>query len=185
MILSSSFAIDRPYQYLAAIRTALEWITSHDLANMEAGTYEPQGRDIYVNIQDIVTKPIEECLPERHNDYLDIQYVVSGVERMGYAPHTGKETVQWDVPDKDIIIYKDLEHENFVDVAPGSYCIFFPTASIALLFHRQLWGGQKSSRKDKTESAWFSIANRNVFSYKKLNDLRTDTIFWYRRQQDS
>lgn len=125
MILSSSFAIDCPYQYPAAIRTALEWITSHDLANMEAGTYELQGRDIYVNIQDIVTKPIEECPPERHNDYLDIQYIVSGVERMGYAPYTGKETVQWDVQDRDIIIYKDLEHENFVDVAPGSYCIFF------------------------------------------------------------
>ena len=124
MIFSSSFATDCPYPYPAAIQTALEWITSHDIANMEAGTYELQGRDIYVNIQDITTKPVEECLPERHINYLDLQYIVSGVERMGYAPYTGKETVQWDMQDKDIIIYKDLEHENFVDVTPGGYCIF-------------------------------------------------------------
>lgn len=78
-----------------------------------------------MNIQDITTKPMEECFPERHIDHLDLQYVVSGVERMGYAPYTGKETVQWDMRDKDIILYKDLENENFVDVAPGSYCIFF------------------------------------------------------------
>lgn len=125
MVFSSSLAIGHPYPYPVAIQTALEWIAGHDIANMEPGTYELQGRDIYVNIQDLITKPIEECLPERHTNYLDIQYVVSGVERMGYAPYTGRETVQWDMQDKDITIYRDLENENFVDVAPGGYCIFF------------------------------------------------------------
>ena len=125
MIFSSSFAIGCPCQYPSAIQTVLEWITSHDVANMEPGTYELQGRDLYVNIQDIMTKPVKECYPERHNDYLDIQYVVSGIERMGYAPYTGRETVQWDMQDKDVTIYKDLKDENFVDVTSGGYCIFF------------------------------------------------------------
>ena len=125
MIFSSSLAIGCPCQYPAAIQTALEWIASRDVANMEPGTYELQGRDLYVNVQDITTKPAEECHPERHNDYLDIQYVVSGIERMGYEPYTGRETVQWDMQDKAIVIYKDLKDENFVDVAPGGYCIFF------------------------------------------------------------
>lgn len=125
MIFSSSQAINCPYQYPAAIKTALDWIKNHDVANMDAGVYELQGRDIYINIQDIVTKPAGECFPERHNSYLDIQYVISGVERMGYVPYTGQEAVQWDMQDKDIVIYKDLEHENFIDVAADSYCIFF------------------------------------------------------------
>lgn len=55
MIFSSSLAIDCPCPYPAAIRTALEWIAGHDIAGMEPGTYELQGRDIYVNIQDITT----------------------------------------------------------------------------------------------------------------------------------
>lgn len=124
MIFSSIYAIDSPHQYPAAIQMALKWITDHDIVNMDAGIYELQGHNLYINIQDIVTKPIEECYPERHNSYLDIQYVASGVERMGYAPYTGRETIQLDMQDKDVIIYKDLENENFVDVTPGSYCIF-------------------------------------------------------------
>lgn len=125
MIFSAIHAIECPCQYPDAIQTALKWIADHDIASMEAGTYELQGRDIYINIQDITTKPVDECLPERHTNYLDIQYVVSGVERMGYAPYTGRETIQRDMPEHDITIYKDLEHETFLDVGPGSYCVFF------------------------------------------------------------
>lgn len=125
MIFNSVNALDCPYQYPAAIQTALRWIADHDVAHMEAGTYELQGNDLYINIQDFTTQPAEVRQPERHDDYLDIQYIVSGVERMGYVPYTGKETVQEDPEGKDITFYKDLVGETFVDVTPGCYCIFF------------------------------------------------------------
>ena len=92
---------------------------------MEAGTYEVQGKDLYIMIQDFTTQPAGERRPERHDDYLDLQYIVSGVERMGYVPYTGKETVDEDPEGKDVTFYKDLEGEAFVDVTPGSYCVFF------------------------------------------------------------
>ena len=76
-------------------------------------------------IQDITTQSAEVRRPERHNDYLDIQYIVSGVERMGYVPYTGKETVLEDPEGKDVTFYQNLEGETFVDVAAGCYCIFF------------------------------------------------------------
>ena len=44
---------------------------------------------------------------------------------MGYVPYTGKETVDEDPEGKDVTFYKDLEGEAFVDVTPGSYCVFF------------------------------------------------------------
>lgn len=125
MIFASVNAQGFPCKYPAAIQTALDWIASHDVAHMDAGTYELQGRDLYINIQDIITQPVEACRPERHNDFLDIQYVVSGVERMGCRQYTGEETVLAALESKDIIIYKDLSGEIFVDVAPGCYCIFF------------------------------------------------------------
>ncbi|MFG6353621.1 MAG: YhcH/YjgK/YiaL family protein [Oscillospiraceae bacterium] len=125
MIFGSANAVGCPYQYPAAIETALKWIANHDMAHMEAGTYEVQGKDLYIMIQDITTQDAEIRRPERHNDYLDIQYIVSGVERMGYVPYTGTESVLEAPEGKDVIFYKDLEGENFVDVAPGCYCIFF------------------------------------------------------------
>lgn len=125
MVFASVNALECPCKHPPAIQTALTWITEHDVAHMGTGVYEIQGRDLYVNVQDITTQPVENCYPERHNDYLDIQYVVSGAERMGYVPCTGKETVLKDFSDRDIIFYKDLENETFVDVTPGCYCIFF------------------------------------------------------------
>ncbi len=125
MIFASAHAKTSPYKYPAAIQTALDWIADHDAAQMEAGTYELQGKDIYVMIQDFTTQPAGDRRPERHDDYLDIQYIVSGVERMGYVPYTGAETVQEDPEGKDVTFYQDLTGEAFVDVTPGSYCIFF------------------------------------------------------------
>ncbi len=125
MIFSSVNALECPCKYPPAIQTALDWIAGHDVAHMEAGTYEIQEKDLYVMIQDITTQPAEVRRPERHNDYLDIQYIVSGVERMGYVPYTGKETVLEDPEGKDVTFYQNLEGETFVDVAAGCYCIFF------------------------------------------------------------
>ena len=125
MIFSSNKAKSCPYSYPEAIQTALNWIAEHDVAHMEPGIYEVQGKDLYMNIQDITTQPIDKCRPERHDKYLDIQYVVSGVERMGYAPHTGTEPILGELKEKDLIIYKSLEQETLVDVTPDCYCIFF------------------------------------------------------------
>lgn len=125
MIFSSLRAASGPAVYPSAIRDALDWISEHDVVHMEAGTYELQGQDLYVMIQDFTTRPVQDCSPERHNDYLDIQYVVSGVERMGYAPYTGAEAVLSDPEGKDVAFYRDLEGESFVDVGPGAYCVFF------------------------------------------------------------
>ena len=125
MIFASANAQECPCKYPAAIEAALKWIAENDVAHMEAGTYEVQGRDIYAMVQDITTQPAEVRRPERHNNYLDIQYIVSGVERMGYVPYTGKETVQEDPEGKDATFYQDLVGETFVDVTPGCYCVFF------------------------------------------------------------
>lgn len=125
MIFSSAFALESPYKYPAAIQTALKWIAQHDVAHMDTGTYEIQGRDLYISLQDITTRPVEACRPERHNHYLDIQYVVSGTERMGCIPCTGRESVLAALEDKDLVLYTDLKGESFVDVTSGSYCIFF------------------------------------------------------------
>ena len=125
MIFDCASALKNPCKYPAAIETGLKWIADNDVAHMEAGTYELQGEDIYAMIQDFTTQPAEVRRPERHNDYLDIQYIVSGVERMGYVPYTGREAVEEDPEGKDVTFYRDLVGEAFMDVTPGCYCIFF------------------------------------------------------------
>ena len=125
MILASVKAVSSPYKYPEAIQKAIDWLKANDLEAMAAGTYEIEGRDIYAMIQEITTQPVEQRRAEKHDLYLDIQYIVSGIERMGYAPYTGEEEILEDPEGKDACFYKDLKEEHFIDVTAGSYCIFF------------------------------------------------------------
>lgn len=125
MILSSTKAVTAPYKYPEAIQKAIDWLKANDLASMAAGTYEIEGRDIYAMIQEITTQPVEQRRAEKHDLYLDIQYIVSGIERMGYAPYTGQEEILENPEGKDACFYKNLKEEHFIDVPAGFYCIFF------------------------------------------------------------
>ena len=125
MILSSLNAVDCPFKYPEALQKGIDWLRNNDLKAMEAGTYEIEGRDIYAMIQEVTTKPFEERRAERHDLYLDVQYIISGTERMGYVPYTGAEEVEENPEDKDICFFKNLSSENYIDVPAGAFCIFF------------------------------------------------------------
>lgn len=125
MILSALNAAVCPYSYPAAIQKAIDWLKSNDLSAMEVGTYEIEGKDIYAMVQELTTKPFEERRAEKHDLYADIQYIISGKERMGYAPYTGAEEISENPEGKDACFFQNLGNENFVDVEAGCYCIFF------------------------------------------------------------
>lgn len=125
MILSALNAASCSYQYPEAIKKALAWLKSNDLAAMEAGTYEIEGKDIYAMIQEITTQPVEQRRAEKHDQYVDIQYIISGTERMGYVPYTGAEEILENPEGKDICFFQNLANENYIDVPAGSFCIFF------------------------------------------------------------
>lgn len=125
MIFSSLNAVKSPYQYPQAINKAFDWLKNNDLEAIAAGTYEIEGRDIFAMVSEITTQPAAERRAEKHDQYLDIQYIISGTERMGYVPYTGKEEILENPEGKDNCFYQNLQHENFVDVTAGCYCIFF------------------------------------------------------------
>ena len=51
--------------------------------NLEVGRYEIEGDDIRGSISEYVTKDEKDCKYEGHRKYIDIQYVISGVEVIG------------------------------------------------------------------------------------------------------
>jgi YhcH/YjgK/YiaL family protein len=53
------------------------------LGELAAGRHEIDGDDVYALVMEVELKPMEEGFWEAHRRYADIQYVVSGVERMG------------------------------------------------------------------------------------------------------
>lgn len=102
------------------------YLKEHDLHQMEAGKTPIQGDEVILNIA--VTKPKgkEQAKLEAHRDYIDVQVPLSDTEVMGYTPTA--DCQPQDAPfdaENDIIFYEGLA-ENYLEVKPGLFTIFFP-----------------------------------------------------------
>ena len=94
---------------------------------METGVYEIQGKEIYAQVFDAETAPADTKRPEVHEKYVDVQFLASGHEKIGFSVDTGKYEVDERFDERDLIFYKSVENEGFIEVVPGCYSIFFPT----------------------------------------------------------
>ena len=105
MIFTSIYANDDHKAYPEVIRKMIAYLKENDFTAMEPGVYELQGKDIYVQVFDAETGPADEKRPESHEDYLDIQFLASGEEKLGFTPNTGKYEVAEHILERDLIFY--------------------------------------------------------------------------------
>jgi YhcH/YjgK/YiaL family protein len=68
------------------IARGLQFLAKTDLASLAPGRHELDGKRLFALVSDYTPKPLAECRWEAHRRYLDLQYLVSGIERMGVAP---------------------------------------------------------------------------------------------------
>ena len=109
------------------IKTALEHLKKTDILSLPAGNYDLQGRDIYVQVIDTTTKPFTETRPEIHREYIDVQYLCKGVEKMGFAVEDGTNTVAEDLlKERDLLFYTGVKNESTLLMLPGNFAVFFP-----------------------------------------------------------
>jgi len=66
------------------LEKAFAFLKNEDLESLEAGEYEIDGKDIVVLVQEYTTSPNPPW--EAHKYHIDVQYLVSGVEKIGYRP---------------------------------------------------------------------------------------------------
>jgi len=107
------------------ITKAFDYIKSTDLKNLQQGKYEIEGKNIFAMISEYQTKPESEGKLEAHKKYIDVQYVISGEERMGYAP-LGIQTISEPYKEENDVIFFSGE-KSFTKVEEGMFAIFFPT----------------------------------------------------------
>lgn len=106
------------------INKALDYIKNTDFLNASEGKYELDGENIYslINIYD--TKDKKGSFLEAHRKYIDVQYVVSGVEMFGHSlmknqkPHTPYNE------EKDFELFD--EECSLIKFETGMFAIFFP-----------------------------------------------------------
>jgi len=121
--------IDNARLYLglhAGFARAVDILRDKTLTKKEDGKYTVDGEKIYYTIQRYTTKPLNEGNLEAHRKYIDIQFLLTGVEILGYAPLKGLTTAEVYNPQKDIAFFNTPKEITKVKLEPGLFCILFP-----------------------------------------------------------
>ncbi len=105
------------------IAKAFSYISETDLLNIATGQYEIEQEHIFARIQEYNTKPEAECKLEGHFKHIDVQYIISGVERIGVSS-LKKQTVLIKNEEEDYAFY-DSPYD-LIKLEAGMFAIFFP-----------------------------------------------------------
>lgn len=103
---------------------AFKFLREENLAEMEPGKYEIDGLNVFALVQSYETKPEEKGVWEAHRKYIDIQYLVSGTEKMGYANLETMTVYQESTEPDDYLLLKG--RGNFFLLEPKNFVVFMP-----------------------------------------------------------
>ncbi len=105
---------------------AFDFLVQTNLEDLEDGRHEIDGDDIFALLSRDQGKGQERARVEHHRDYLDIQHVIRGEDRIGWMPTACCQRLASDFqPDGDVAFYYDRP-ESWLLVPAGSFAIFFP-----------------------------------------------------------
>lgn len=105
---------------------AFAFLRQNGLAELPADRYEIDGDRIFCIISKGPGRSRAEAKLEAHRKYIDIQYVIDGMDEMGWKPTSACTLVDTAYnADKDIEFFKD-EPDRWTKVPAGSFVIFFP-----------------------------------------------------------
>ncbi len=101
-----------------------EFLKNTDLKKLENGKYEIEGDNVFVSVQDYQTKPESEGKFEAHKKYADIQFIISGEEKIGYTNIRNCTTTTFYDDTNDIVFLEGKG--DFITAHENSFLIFMP-----------------------------------------------------------
>ncbi len=105
------------------IATALRYLTTTELHRVPCGRHEIEGETCFVLVQEYQSKPVAEGFWEAHRRYTDIQVIIAGSERIGYAP-VSRLHLEREAPEKDLSVYSG--DGDFLVLQAGDFMILGP-----------------------------------------------------------
>jgi biofilm protein TabA len=107
---------------------ALAYLAETSAQDLPDGRYEIDGDAVYALVQSYDTLPADEKSKyEAHRKYIDVQYIASGIEVMGWAPLADMVVTKEYLPEKDVVNGScPFSASTLVKVAAGQAAIFFP-----------------------------------------------------------
>ena len=81
---------------------------------------------IFVVVTTVNTKNLEECQPEFHNNFVDIQILLEGEEVITFGHEDEKVNIYQDeLATKDVAFCSKIQNEKSLHLMPGDFGIFY------------------------------------------------------------
>jgi YhcH/YjgK/YiaL family protein len=121
---------------------AFAFLKDHDLSKLAPGKYPIDGDNVYASVTEDPTKDYDKTAWESHRKYVDLQYVISGEEKIGVSPVADVKVTEPYNEQKDVAHYSG--EGKIYDARPGTFFLFFPGTA-----HRPniTTGGNKADKK--------------------------------------
>lgn len=104
---------------------AFTYLRTQNLQTLPVGRYAIDGENVYATVTENPTKDYDSTTWESHRKYVDLQYVISGKERIGVAPPGNLTVTKPYNETRDAANYSG--EGKIYDAVPGTFFLFFPS----------------------------------------------------------
>ncbi len=112
------------YQLPERLARGLDFLRTTDARALALGRHDIDGDRLFALVHEYTTKPPDQCVWEAHRRYIDVQFLVSGDERMGYAALSQvREREPYDSA-RDVAFFEP--GSEFITIREGMFAIFGP-----------------------------------------------------------
>lgn len=124
MIIDNIKNCEKYYTVHPSFKAAFEQLKNLT-AESEPGRYTVDGDAVFVNMAAYTTKTHDECKYENHKRYIDIQYVLSGAERIDLSDANKLTVTEDKYADGDIAFFADSAAQTSVTLQAGDFVLIF------------------------------------------------------------
>lgn len=124
-MLYTNIAVAEKYDYLEdKFKLAYKWLKETDLEATPVGNY-PLAEGIRAMVQEYTTVPENEKRFETHEKFFDIQYLVSGEEKIGICKREDLKATEGNA-EKDLFFYEAPELAGEILLRAGDLVVVAP-----------------------------------------------------------
>lgn len=127
MIFDKMDNLSNYYDELPLLKKVKEFVDEFNKSKPADGTYEIDGKRVFAMIQSYRTKQqTEEMMFEAHKKYIDLQYIVSGIEKIRWAKLDKVDLVEEKYSSGgDIAFYEGDAMLDFT-LTKGTFLLLYP-----------------------------------------------------------
>ncbi|WP_022942892.1 N-acetylneuraminate anomerase [Psychromonas hadalis] len=110
-----------------AIQVAIDFLTTTDLQALDLGRHELDGDSMFANVMAFETGHAGEKQAEVHKQYIDVQCLISGEEKIEFSLSNEKNAIatEYDA-ENDFYLVSEMQQRSELILTPRMFVVFYP-----------------------------------------------------------